>query len=161
MPASAKSTAALVTTPRGVSLTPDGRRLLEERIGRLHVEVLDRIRPHLMGPDRDERDVAQFERTLAEVARLEGIVAASASLTCSRRPTRVEPGALVEIASTGGAPEVMTVRIVHPEEAALDDERISWSSPLAVALLGARVGETREVSSPRGQWTCTVRSIKS
>ena len=156
------STTTVIATPVGISLTADGRQLLRERIDRLHTDVLDVLRPHLMGPDRDERDVAHFERTLAEVARLEGVLAAAKDLPshATGRRARVEAGALVEISAPGNAgPERMRVRLVHPEEASLDDERISWTSPLARALLGASVGETREVSSPRGPWTCTVKRI--
>lgn len=36
--------------------------------------------------------------------------------------------------------ETAWVRPVHPDEAFLDDERISATSPLAIALMGARVG---------------------
>ena len=147
--------------PRGVHLTPEGRRLLQERVDRLRVDVLDVLRPHLMGPERDERDVAHFERTLAEVDRLEGVIAAAQELAphASGRRARVAPGALVEIETPGGVPERVRVRLVHPEEAVVDDERISWNSPLARALLGAAVGDTRQVESPRGPWTCVVRRI--
>ena len=147
--------------PAGISLTAQGRDLLEERVERLRVDVLDRLRPHLMGPERDERDVAQFERTLAEVARLEGIIAAAAMLPApaTGKTARVVPGALVEVETDAQPSERMRVRIVHPEEAVLDDERISWTSPLAKALLGATVGEACEVTSPAGTWTCVVRRI--
>lgn len=159
-----KSTATSVIAPalpKGVHLTAEGRTLLRERIDYLRTDVLDVLRPHLMGPDRDERDVAHFERTLAEVDRLEGVLAAAGVLAAhaTGRRAKVAPGALVEIETPGGLPERVRVRLVHPEEAAFDDERISWNSPLAQALLGATVGETREVQSPRGTWTCVVRRI--
>lgn len=147
--------------PTGMALTSQGREMLEQRVERLRVDVLDRLRPHLMGPERDERDVAQFERTLAEVARLEGIIAAAAQLPAptTGKNARVVPGALVEVETDAQPAERMRVRIVHPEEAVLDDERISWTSPLAKALLGAKVGEACEVTSPAGTWTCVVRRI--
>lgn len=149
------------SVPSGLALTSTGRDMLKERVERLHVDVLDRLRPHLMGPERDERDVAQFERTLAEVARLEGIIAAAADLPtpATGKRARVAPGALVEVETDAPPAEKMRVRIVHPEEAVLDDERISWISPLAKALLGAQVGEACEVTSPTGTWTCVVRRI--
>ncbi|TEX49358.1 MAG: hypothetical protein B7C55_13025 [Actinomycetales bacterium mxb001] len=167
MPSSPASTARRSTServssiPTGLALTAEGRRMLQDRVERLHVDVLDRLRPHLMGPDRDERDVAQFERTLAEVARLEGIIAAAAELPApaTGKRARVAPGALVEAETDSQPAERMRVRIVHPEEAVLDDERISWTSPLARALLGAQVGEACEVSSPTGTWTCVVKRI--
>jgi transcription elongation GreA/GreB family factor len=141
------------------ALTEAGRQALHERILRLHAEVLDPLRPHLIGPERDERDVAEFERALAEIERLEAVIAAAVELP--KPPTgkraRVAPGALVEIRDGSG--ERVKVRPVHPEEATIDDERISWDSPLGQALLGASVGDTLTVPSPRGSWTCEVVRI--
>jgi transcription elongation GreA/GreB family factor len=141
------------------ALTEAGRTALQERIDRLHLDVLEPLRPHLIGPERDERDVAEFERALAEIERLEAILAASVELPLAPtgRRARVAPGALVEIRDAAG--EKVRVRPVHPEEATIDDERISWDSPLGQALLGAAVGDTFDVPSPRGAWTCEVIRI--
>lgn len=141
------------------ALTEAGRRALEERIARLHSDVLDPLRPHLIGPERDERDVAEFERALAEIERLQAVLAASVDLPkpATGRRARVAPGALVEIRDAAG--ETVRVRPVHPEEATIDDERISWDSPLGKALLGAAVGDRLEVPSPRGSWICEVVKI--
>ena len=141
------------------ALTDTGRRALESRIDRLRTDVLDPLRPHLIGPERDERDVAEFERALAEIERLQAVIAASVELP--KPPTgkraRVAPGALVEILDVSG--DKVRVRPVHPEEATIDDERISWDSPLGRAIMGAAVGDLVEVPSPRGAWTCEVLRI--
>lgn len=141
------------------ALTDAGRRGLEARIDRLRSDVLDPLRPHLIGPERDERDVAEFERALAEIERLQAVIAASVELP--KPPTgkraRVAPGALVEILDVSG--DKVRVRPVHPEEATIDDERISWDSPLGRAIMGAAVGDVVEVPSPRGAWTCEVLRI--
>ena len=141
------------------ALTETGRRGLEARIDRLRTDVLDPLRPHLIGPERDERDVAEFERALAEIERLQAVIAASVELP--KPPTgkraRVAPGALVEILDASG--DKVRVRPVHPEEATIDDERISWDSPLGRAIMGAAVGDMVEVPSPRGAWTCEVLRI--
>ncbi|MFZ9988022.1 MAG: GreA/GreB family elongation factor [Candidatus Nanopelagicales bacterium] len=141
------------------ALTEAGRLALENRIERLRTDVLDPLRPHLIGPERDERDVAEFERTLAEIERLDAVIAASVALPTppTGKRAKVAPGALVEIRD--GAGEKVRVRPVHPEEATIDDERISWDSPLGRALLGAGVGDTLTVPSPRGAWTCEVLRI--
>ena len=156
--------AHISTDPRSAArvapaLTEDGRRALEERIDRLRVDVLDPLRPHLIGPDRDERDVAEFERTLAEIERLRAVVAASVELPkpATGRRARVAAGALVEIRDAAG--DIVRVRPVHPEEATIDDERISWDSPLGRSLMGASVGDILDVPSPRGSWTCEVVRI--
>ena len=51
------------------------------------------------------------------------------------------------------------VRPVHPAEAFLDDERISVTSPLGMALIGARASHVVWVSAPAGVWGCTVLTI--
>ena len=141
------------------ALTEPGRRALEARIDRLRTDVLDPLRPHLIGPERDERDVAEFERALAEIERLQAVIAASVELP--KPPTgkraRIAPGALVEIRDASG--DKVRVRPVHPEEATIDDERISWDSPLGRAIMGAGVGDMVEVPSPRGAWNCEVLRI--
>jgi transcription elongation factor GreA len=156
--------AHLAEDPRAIAhvapaLTEVGRQALEQRMERLRSEVLDPLRPHLIGPERDERDVAEFERALAEIERLQSVIAASVELP--KPPTgkraRVAPGALVSIKDAAG--ETVRVRPVHPEEATIDDERISWDSPLGRALMGAGVGDRLEVPSPRGSWSCEVVRI--
>lgn len=141
------------------ALTETGRRALEARMDRLRTDVLDPLRPHLIGPERDERDVAEFERALAEIERLQAVVAASVELPkpATGKRARVAPGALVEILDASG--DKVRVRPVHPEEATIDDERISWDSPLGRAIMGAAVGDMVEVPSPRGAWTCEVLRI--
>ncbi|MEY3733945.1 MAG: Transcription elongation factor, GreA/GreB, C-term [Actinomycetota bacterium] len=141
------------------ALTTVGRAALEQRIQRLREDVLDPLRPHLIGPERDERDVAEFERALAEIERLEAVIAASVELPAppTGKRAKVSPGALVEIRDAAG--DKVKVRPVHPEEATIDDERISWDSPLGKALMGAAVGATLTVPSPRGSWTCEVLRI--
>jgi len=141
------------------ALTEAGRLALQERMERLRTDVLDPLRPHLIGPERDERDVAEFERALAEIERLDAVIAASVALPTppTGKRAKVAPGALVEIRDSAG--EKVRVRPVHPEEATIDDERISWDSPLGQALLGAGVGDTLTVPSPRGAWACEVLRI--
>lgn len=141
------------------ALTSAGRLALEERIERLRTDVLDPLRPHLIGPERDERDMAEFERTLAEIERLEAVIAASVELPtpATGKRARVAPGALVEIRDAAG--DKVRVRPVHPEEATIDDERISWDSPLGQAIMGAAVGDRIEVPSPRGAWSCEIMRI--
>lgn len=149
----------LALTRIAPALTADGRRALEERIERLRRDVLDPLRELLVIPERDERDVAEFERTLAEIERVEAVVAASVVLPtpAAGKRAHVEPGARVEIRDEKG--DRVWVRPVHPEEATIDDERISWDSPLGKALLGSRVGDALRVASPRGLWTCEVLRI--
>lgn len=157
-----QSSVPVVDVPRGVRLTAQGRQALTERLERLRGDVLGQLRPHLIGPERDERDVAEFERTLAEIARLEAVLASAEPLErpAGGRSARVQPGSMVEIQAPAGKGSATTrVILVHPEEATIDEERISWDSPLARALLGATAGDRVRVQSPRGPWTCTVVKV--
>jgi transcription elongation factor GreA len=52
------------------------------------------------------------------------------------------------------------VKIVHPVEAHLDDERIASDSPLGKALMGAKKGDVVEVMAPSGNWNATIKSVK-
>jgi len=55
--------------------------------------------------------------------------------------------------------EERTVRIVGVDEARLEAGEVSWISPVARALLRARVGETVELRTPAGPETIEVLEI--
>ncbi len=63
-------------------------------------------------------------------------------------PERALLGVTVTVRSTEGTEKRM--RLVSPEEFALLGEGCSIASPLGRALLGATVGDVREVRAPRG-----------
>ncbi|HXP13512.1 MAG TPA: transcription elongation factor GreB [Stellaceae bacterium] len=67
-------------------------------------------------------------------------------------------GATVTYAAGGGAKH--TVTIVGVDEADADRGNVSWVSPVAKALLKARVGDTVELRSPGGVESIEVVSIK-
>lgn len=139
-------------------LTPEGRSRLIERVADIRERRLPDIRPLLVESDRDERVVAEFERLLAEANSLDALIAVAEIL--DRDPAahdgRVDLGIRARVRMFD---EESWVRPVHPEEAFLDDERVSARSPLAIALLGARVGHTVWVDSPSGAWPCEVLDI--
>ena len=60
------------------------------------------------------------------------------------RPTAVAFGVCVRIRRAGKETEW---RIVGEDEATPRENRIAWTSPLAVALDGAEVGETVQISA--------------
>ena len=53
------------------------------------------------------------------------------------------------------------VRVVDPKEAFLDDERISATSPLGRALIGAKARSSITVEAPSGTWRCRVLRIEA
>ena len=75
-----------------------------------------------------------------------------------RAPDRVFFGATVTIMSTSGDERVVT--IVGIDELDSGDARVSWRSPLATALLKARVGDAGTVRTPRGPERLEVVAIR-
>jgi transcription elongation GreA/GreB family factor len=140
-------------------LTAEGHDLLSQRARRLRESTLPELRPLLQEWERDERMVAEFERAQAELDRLEHLLAEAEVLQPDPDAFdgRVRLGARIVLELPDG--ERTTVRLVHPEEAFLDDERVSATSPLAVAVLGARVGHTVWVAAPSGPWPCRVVDV--
>lgn len=63
-------------------------------------------------------------------------------------PDRAALGVTVHVRTPTG--EARSYRLVPPAEQALTGEGCSIQSPLGRALLGAEVGESREVRTPRG-----------
>lgn len=139
-----------------VALTAEGTELISERIADIRDRQLPELRPFLYGPDRDETAVARFEELLGETTKWEGLLARSRVLDEPASST-VVLGSRVRIRLADGSRA--WVRPVHPEEAALDDERISVDSPLGVALLGTRAGDEVTVDAPAGQWVCRVLDV--
>jgi transcription elongation factor GreA len=138
-------------------LTADGRALLVDRLRAIRERVLPMLRPLLTAPDRDERDVLTFERTVAEEEFLDRLLAVAAPVRADSFDGRIQIGCRVTIKDTTGDTEV--VRVVDPVEAHLDDERISATSPLGRALMGVRAGDTVTIEAPRGTWKAKVVDV--
>lgn len=138
------------------ALTDDGRSLLEHRLQQLRKETLADLGSLLADPQRDERLVGDFERALAEADAIEALLAAAERLP-EPDPRIVQMGSRVVIEVSDGTRA--RLRIVHPAEAFLDEERVSCESPVAVALLGARVGQTVVVQAPAGTYSARVLDL--
>lgn len=150
------STSRKALTDGTVALTAEGRRMLEERVALLRDVSLPLLRPLLAAHDRDERDVAEFERLVEEQARLESLVATSITLPEEHDGT-VRCGTRLLIELPDG--EQVWIRPVHPAEAFLDDERVSMTSPVSRAVLGAEAGDVVVVHGPSSTWDCRVVAV--
>jgi transcription elongation GreA/GreB family factor len=140
-------------------LTRDGYARLEQRAVEIRDDRLPQMRPLLVETERDERVVAEFERLMAEASGIDALLAGSDVIAIDPVAVdgRVELGMRVQVVLEDGSTE--WVRPVHPDEAFLDEERISATSPLAIALVGARTGHTVWVDAPTGAWPCQVVAI--
>jgi transcription elongation GreA/GreB family factor len=143
---------------RAPRLTAEGYAMIEARVADIRDRRLPELRPLLVEHERDERDVAQFEALLAEQARWEALLAEAEILSTLPADGTVALGSRVRVTLADGSKA--WVRPVHPAEAFLDDERISITSPLGSALIGARPRDVLTVAAPVGRWECTVLSIE-
>ena len=142
-----------------IVLTPDGFALVEQRIADIRLRRLPELRPLLVDQDRDERNVAAFEALLAEADAFEALLAEAIVVEADLDCSKVGLGSWVLLGLADGTSE--WVRPVHPSEAFLDDERISITSPLGAAILGAEVGASVTVQAPAGTWTSQVLAVRA
>jgi len=149
-------------------ITPAGFRRLQEELAHLwKVE-----RPQMVATvawaagngDRSENgDYIYGKKRLREIDRrirylsksLDGALVVNNS---GRTHDRVHFGATVTILYESGNQREIT--IVGADELDAGDARISWRSPLAKALLTARVGQTVTVRAPRGSEQVEIVAVR-
>jgi transcription elongation factor GreB len=78
----------------------------------------------------------------------------------ARQPdrTRIFFGATVTVVDEDDREQTLT--LVGRDEADAGQARIAWNSPVAIALKGARIGDTRTVRLPQGERTLEVLKIR-
>lgn len=137
-------------------LTGDGRFLMQLRLRHLLEVEIPEARGGLGSEPAEPGRVSRLERLCVEAIWLQRLLDRAGTLP---RPTGdvVELGSYVRIRMVDG--EGTWVRPVPAVEAMLDDDRLSATSPLGSALLGARPGEEVVVHGPAGPWRCEVLEI--
>ena len=83
-----------------------------------------------------------------------------AELIEKRDNDKVGLGATVKIMYDGDEDDTEEYRIVGSKEADPSNNKISNESPLAKAIMGAKVGDTCTVESPNGNYEVEVLEIK-
>ncbi len=133
-------------------VTPAGLAKLRSKVEELHAE---HTRLKGSGEDFDRPRLAEVERDLRYFqARLESAILVEGS----KQPRdEVHFGASVKTEEKGGA--VHSIAIVGEDEADAANGRVSWQSPLARALMGAKVGDTVTWNRPAGSTTLNVLEI--
>ena len=128
-----------------VVLTPEGHRWLLARAAWLATE-----------PDQAGWTDGAYGRAVTELAHLNSVLGQvmTTDQLPPERPGVVELGDEVVVEFAAGDTERFL--LVDPVEAPLDQLRISVESPLALALLGRRVGEQVEVQAPAGRYPCRI-----
>lgn len=133
-------------------VTPTGMRLLRERVDALSREHA-RLREAAEAFEKpqlavNERDLRYFQ------SRLESAIVVDVA---SEPKDEVHFGATVEAEDEDG--NITRITIVGEDEADVKNDKISWLSPLAKALLGSRVGDTVTWNRPAGATTLEVLAI--
>ena len=103
-----------------------------------------------------KKRLREIDRRLTHLAR---IMKAAKVVDPAAQPSRdqVRFGATVELADEEDFRRILT--LVGEDEADASAGRISWHSPLARALVGARVGDERVVQLPAGEKSYEVMAI--
>jgi transcription elongation factor GreA len=138
------------------ALTSQGRELLQRRLVALRLEIAD-LGPQLADPELERRLDDHYDRLVQEAHHLDEVLAQATGVPAPADPGVVALGSHVEVTFPGAGVERLW--IVDPAEAVLDDERVSARSPVALALLGRRAGDSVQVITPRGTVTCTVVTV--
>lgn len=150
-------------------ITPAGHQRLRDEL--LH--LLDEERPEVVkmlswaasNGDRSENgDYIYGKRRLREIDRRIRFLTKrldKAEVVDSSRQENVDQvffGATVEYAGDDG--EAQTVRIVGVDEVNLDVNDVSWISPIARALLKAKVGDTVTLHTPAGVQQIDILDVR-
>ena len=95
--------------------------------------------------------------TEVDAPKLAAMLGHAEILDSVRNPTVASLGVTVEVVDERG--HLRAFRLVTADERALLADGCSLASPIGCALLGARVGEVREVTTPRGVEALEVTAL--
>ncbi len=134
--------------------TPDGAERLRGELARLAEEE----RPRLAAMPADSDTKRQLQSLDQKIAHLTQSLESAVVVSRSAAPEdRVRFGATVTVREQSG--EEARYRIVGVDEADIDRGWISWVSPIAKALLNARLGERVAFKFPSGEAVLEVLCI--
>jgi transcription elongation factor GreA len=150
-----------------VLMTPEAHAALQAELERLETdarrEIAERIKTAREWGDLKENseyhdaknDQAHLETKILRIR--EQLLAAEVREVDTRTDV-VGFGSTVEVEDAGSGRRT-TYTLVSPPEAAPAEGRLSFDSPVAKALAGAKVGEARTLETPRGERRLTIVSI--
>ncbi len=149
-------------------ITPAGYRRLQEELARLwkieRPQVVTTVAWAAGNGDRSENgDYIYGKKKLREIDRRIRYLSKSLDRAvvvdnAGKRIDRVFFGATVTVAFENG--EERDVTIVGVDELGAADGRVSWRSPLARALIKAKVGDTVTLRAPRGDEHIEIISVR-
>jgi len=134
-------------------ITPDGARRFREELERL-VQV---ERPRIATAGDPEAKIRLLE-TNQRIDHLQQCLESAVIVPPPMEQDRVQFGARVTVREGNG--ERLSYRIVGVDETDMDRGWVSWLSPIAKALLNARLGERVRFRSPSGEQELEIVAIK-
>ena len=152
-------------------LTPEGYAVLQEELEHLTLvkrpEIADRIRESQehgeFSEDNSELDEVKFEQAIVEsrIGELKTMFGSAQVLDPSKIPTdHVAFGSFVRVEDKQFGDE-FEVRLVASIESDPSRDLISNESPMGMALIGAKTGESVSFETPDGKKTYKVLKIRS
>lgn len=144
-------------------ITEEGKKELETELDELkgrRGEIADKIaeaRDYGDLSENAEYDAAREEQGLVEsrIAEIEDVLL-NAEIIKSSRSSSVGLGSKVEL-KTGK--KTVTYHVVGPVEADPLEGKISNESPIGLALMGKKVGDSATISTPKGEITYEVVKV--
>ena len=135
-------------------VTPHGLALLQARVRELH-EQHEQLKPQAAEDSAAKQKVREIERDLRYFsAQLER----ASVVDATNQPREVVHfGATVGIVDEEGRRQSFS--IVGDDESDVAAGKISWASPLARSMLGARVGETVTWRRPAGETQVEIAEV--
>ena len=135
-------------------ITPEGAQNLRDELQRL-VEV---ARPELVDSRDDPDSKRQLARVDQRISQLEESLHAAEIVEAPNGPADVVRfGAFVTVGESDGSET--RYRIVGVDETDLDNNWVSWMSPIAKALLNRKKGERIRFKFPSGEETLEIKEI--
>src|SRR5688572_13863600 len=136
-------------------VTPKGLELLQARVRELS-ERHEQLKRRADDDSEAKQKVREIDRDLRYFrAQLERATLVD---TANQPREQVHFGALVKIEDEEGVEQAFN--IVGDDEADVASGKISWASPLARAMIGARVGDTVVWHRPAGQAEVTIVDVQ-
>ncbi|HYB57860.1 MAG TPA: transcription elongation factor GreA [Alphaproteobacteria bacterium] len=150
-------------------ITPKGLARLQEELRRLKtverptvIRALEEARTHGDLSENAEYHAARDRQSFIEgrVAQLEDKIRRAEVIDVTKlKGKAVKFGATVDLVDVDTDEEV-TFQIVGAEESDITSGKLSIISPLARALIGKEVGESVEVSTPRGSKVYEIQKVR-
>lgn len=134
-------------------MTPEGLALLQAKLHKLQA-----LRNDLADTADDPMKQEQLGQLERDMRYCQGRIDRAVVVDLAKQPAdEVHFGAVVEVKDDKG--EVREFAIVGEDEADVSHGKVSWVSPLAKAMLGAKVGDTVTWQRPAGDVVLEITGI--